>query len=171
MALFGKNNKEDKTVVAPQAPRVKQTPPVKEEPRGSQASRVQQEATYFGKNLKITGNVSGDGDLIILGTFEGDFDLKGKLQIAEPAKIIGTINANDISVKGNIQGTITATEKIQLDQTAKVKGRISSPKISVIEGALFDGEIKMSDQSRKPWKPPVPEPKEHSTIPPVLEKK
>jgi len=69
MALFGKT-KEDKTVVAsPQAPRVKPAPPVKEEPRESQGPRVQQEATYFGKNLQITGNVSGDGDLIILGAF------------------------------------------------------------------------------------------------------
>jgi len=97
--------------------------------------------------------------------------LKGKLQIAEPAKIVGTVNANDITVKGNIQGTITATEKIQLDQTANVKGRISSPKISVIEGALFDGEIKMSGQSRKAWKPPVPDPKENSSGLPILEKK
>jgi cytoskeletal protein CcmA (bactofilin family) len=125
MGLFGKKKEEKQAA----APRVSGGP---------------KETTYFGKNIEITGNVSGDGDLIILGALEGEFDLKGKLQVAEPARITGTIKANDISIKGSIQGTITAVEKVHLDPTAKVKGHINSPKISVLEGARFDGEINMS---------------------------
>jgi cytoskeletal protein CcmA (bactofilin family) len=113
----------------------------------------QKEATYFGKNLKITGNVSGDGDLIILGSLEGEFDLKGKLQVAEPAHIIGTVKANEINVKGNIQGNITALEKIHLDPTARINGQITTPKLSVTEGASFNGEVKMSSRSH-----PAPSP-------------
>jgi cytoskeletal protein CcmA (bactofilin family) len=125
MGLFGKKKETVKTA----------TP---------QPSSGPKETTYFGKNLKVTGNVFGSGDLIILGSLDGEFDLKGKLQIAEPADITGTVKAGDISVKGSVQGTITAVERVHLDTTARVQGRINSPKISVTEGARFDGDINMS---------------------------
>ena len=125
MGLFGKKKETVKTA----------TP---------QPTSGPKETTYFGKNLKVTGNVFGSGDLIILGSLEGEFDLKGKLQIAEPADITGTVKAGDISVKGSVRGTITAVEKVHLDTTARVQGRINSPKISVTEGARFDGDINMS---------------------------
>lgn len=133
MSLFGKTKDEVKAV----------TP---------KATGAQKEAAYFGKNLKIKGNVSGGGDLIILGELEGEFDLNGKLQVAEHASINGNVKANDIIVKGNIQGTLSAVGKIQLDAMAKVKGHLNCSKISVMEGALIDGEINMSGQSaQKPF--------------------
>ncbi len=142
MGLFSKNKEEKKPVASPPPP----SPPT---PAGKK------EATYFGKNLKIAGNVSGDGDIIILGALEGEFNLKGTLQVAEPANITGTVKANDITVKGSIEGTITAVDKIHLDPTAKIKGHINSPKISVMEGALFDGEIKMSGQPARAAYSPI----------------
>ena len=131
MGLFGKKKEAAKTA-APQP------------------SSGPKEKTYFGKNLKVTGNVFGSGDLIILGSLDGEFDLKGKLQIAEPANITGTVKAADISVKGSIQGTITAVEKVHLDPTARVQGQINSPKISMMEGARFDGDINMSGKKSQP---------------------
>jgi cytoskeletal protein CcmA (bactofilin family) len=164
MALFGKKKEEEKVVVP-------KPPPVKSSTKREAPKEAPKEATYFGKNIKITGKVSGNGDLIILGEFEGEFDVKGKLQIAEPAKINGTVKANDIQVKGNIQGTVTATEKIHLDSTAKVQGQVNSPRISVMEGALFDGEIKMSGPSQKAWAAPVSETTAKPSVPVASEKK
>jgi len=114
------------------------------------------EATYFGKNLKITGNVSGTGDLIILGTLEGEFDLKGKIQVAEPAEITGTVKADDVTVKGSVKGTITAAGKVHLDPAARVEGKINSPRISILDGARFDGEMSMrGPEAQKPFSPPA----------------
>lgn len=130
MSLFGKSKDEVKAVTL-------------------EASGGQKEATYFGKKLKIKGNVSGGGDLIILGELEGEFDINGKLQVAEQANITGNVKADNITVKGNIQGTLSAVGKIHLDPMAKVKGHLNCQKISVMEGALIDGEIKMSGQSAR----------------------
>ena len=154
MALFGKKPEEQKPT-KPQIPSAKapsEKAPKAKSPAGKVSSGPK-EATYFGKNLKITGNVSGDGDLIILGKLEGEFNLKGKLQVAEPAEIIGSVKANDVTVKGNIKGNITAVQKVHLDPTARVNGQIASPKLSVLEGACFDGEIKMSTQGQETLKP------------------
>ena len=147
MALFSKKPEEQKPaksqIPSAKAPGAK-APKAKVSP--AKVPSGPKEATYFGKNLKITGNVSGDGDLIILGKLEGEFDLKGKIQVAEPAEIIGSVKANDVTVKGNIKGNIAAVQKVHLDPTARVNGQISSPKLSVMEGARFDGEVKMSAQ-------------------------
>ena len=142
MALFSKKPEEQKPV-KPQIPSAN-VPKAKVTP--AKIPSGPKEVTYFGKNLKITGNVSGDGDLIILGKLEGEFNLKGKIQVAEPAEIIGSVKANDVTVKGNIKGNIIAAQKVHLDPTARVNGQIASPKLSVQDGACFDGEIKMSAQ-------------------------
>ncbi len=134
MSLFGKKKETAKTTA----------------PQQSNESR---ETTYFGQNLKVTGNVFGSGDLVILGSLDGEFDLKGKLQVAEPANITGTVKAGHVSVKGTIQGTITAIEKVHLDPTARVQGQINSPKISMMEGARFDGDINMSAKKPQPQHP------------------
>lgn len=137
MVLFGKKKKEPKSAL-PQTP------------------VSQNETTYFGKNLQIKGRVSGNGNLIILGTLDGEFNLKGRLKIAQPAKIKGEIKADAISVNGNVKGSLIGNERVHLEQTARIEGRIHTPKLSIDEGAFFDGEINMSGIATKPEKAPDP---------------
>ena len=133
MPLFGKKKKESKSV-------------------RQRAAMAQNETTYFGKNLQIKGRVSGNGNIIILGTLDGEFRLKGRLKIAQPAKIKGDVNADVISVDGNVHGSLTAQDSVHLEQTARIEGRIHTPKLSIMEGAIFDGEIHMDVQAPKPAK-------------------
>ena len=147
MGFFGKKDNE----IKPPAASVAAAPAV--------APKIQkkdpaQDTTYFGKNLQIKGNVSGEGSLIILGSFEGQFDLKGRLQVAQGARIKGDIKATDIYVNGEIDGAITASEKVHLDTTARIKGGIATPRLSVLEGAKFDGELQMSNQVTRTTRPP-----------------
>ncbi len=134
MPLFGKKKKENKS----------QRP---------DTALSQKETTYFGKNLKIKGRVSGNGNIIILGALNGEFNLKGRVKIAQPAKIRGQVKADIISVNGNVQGSLVAQERVHLDQTARIEGQINTPSLSIWEGAFFDGEITMSGRSPQPSEP------------------
>jgi cytoskeletal protein CcmA (bactofilin family) len=134
MPLFGKKKKENQS-------------------ERSQTASSQNETSYFGKNLMIKGRVSGNGNIIILGALNGEFDLKGRVKIAEPAKIKGEVKADVISVNGSVQGSLAAKERIHLDQTARIEGQIITPRLSISEGASFDGEITMSDRSSKLSRP------------------
>jgi cytoskeletal protein CcmA (bactofilin family) len=109
----------------------------------------QNETSYFGKNLMIKGRVAGNGDIIILGGLEGEFDLSGRVKIAQPAKIKGEVKADVISVNGNVEGKLAATQRLHLDQTARVEGQITTPKLSITEGASFNGEVTMSGRVTK----------------------
>jgi cytoskeletal protein CcmA (bactofilin family) len=136
MPLFGKTKKENK-------------------PQRRDTDVSQKETTYFGKNLKIKGRVSGNGNIIILGALDGEFNLKGRVKIAQPAKIKGEVKADVISVNGNVRGSLVAHERIHLDQTARIEGQINTPSLSITEGASFDGEITMSGRSPQASKPAV----------------
>ena len=153
MGLFGKKDQEERPPAAP-------APTVQKVAAKIQKKDATQDTTYFGKNLKIKGNVSGEGSLIILGSFEGEFDLKGRLKVAQGARIKGDIKASDIYVNGAIEGSITASEKVHLDSTARISGGIATPRISVLEGARFDGEIQMSNRASQTPKPVSPGPKQ-----------
>jgi cytoskeletal protein CcmA (bactofilin family) len=149
MAIFGKKPEEEKTpektpertLEKPFEKTFEKTPVAPPSRAGARPAE-----TLFGKNLSIKGNVSGDGDVTILGSFEGEFDIKGKLTVADQARIIGNVKARVISVNGTVQGTLKALDNLKLDQTAKVNGQVITPRISITEGALLDGEVKMSSK-------------------------
>ncbi len=84
-----------------------------------------------------------------MGGFDGEFNLRGRVKIAQPAKIKGEVRADVISVNGNVQGKLAAQQRLHLDQTARIEGQISTPKLSIAEGASFNGEISMSGNVTK----------------------
>lgn len=101
--------------------------------------------TYLGKNLNIKGNISGHDDIQIDGKFEGNLKLKGRLDIQQSARIKGSAVAKTIYLKGTVEGKLAAGSKMFIDHTARIKGKIFTPVISVVEGAQFNGEVKMVD--------------------------
>ena len=173
MTLFGKKEKEEEASVADAPATPKST--FQSTPRNTSKSvpedRTEDSTTFFGKNLKITGNVSGEGNMIILGSFEGEFNLKGQLKIAQGARVKGNFNAASIAINGNVEGNLTATEKIHMDNTARINGRIVTPKISILDGAVFDGEMQMGKRSARASRPAAAEPPQTSTASTAAEKK
>ena len=165
MTLFGKKEKEEAATVADNPPVAKNTfqRNLGKPSKSNAENRAVESTTLFGKNLKITGNVSGEGNMIIQGDFEGEFNLKGQLKVAQGASAKGNFNATSIAVNGNVEGTLTATEKIHMDNTAKINGRIVTPKVSILDGAVFDGEMQMGKKSSQASKPDAAKPPETST--------
>jgi cytoskeletal protein CcmA (bactofilin family) len=174
MALFGKKQPEG-NAPGVQAPQIKRDIPKEQKkimPKGTANARAKdtaKETTYLGKNLTINGNISGEGSLIILGKFEGEFDLKGHLKITQGAVIKGNIKATGVSINGNVNGTVVASERILLDTTASMKGRLVTPKISIQDGAVFDGELQMSRNPEQAPKAATPETKQPPNAPAVSE--
>lgn len=101
--------------------------------------------SYFGRYMDIIGTVSGADGIIIMGPVNGVFDLTGELQIGGTSKISGELKAESISAGGFVEGTLLASKRIHLDTTANIKGIIVTPRLSVMDGAVFDGEVRMSN--------------------------
>ena len=173
MSLFGKKDKEEaaSAVDSPAAPKSGFQSTADNTSQAAPVERVEDMTTCFGKNLTIAGNVSGEGNLIVMGSFEGDFDLKGQLKVTQGARVTGNLKATSIAVNGNVEGNITATEKVHLDNTAKITGRMVTPKISILDGAVFDGEMQMGKRPAETSKPAAAKPPQASAASNEPEKK
>ena len=100
--------------------------------------------TFIAASTKIVGTVTGQGPYVFCGTVEGDCDINGPLTLAEGGRWKGTLKANDVVVAGIVEGDVVARQRVEIAGTARVTGSLSGNSIAVAEGAVIEGEIKVT---------------------------
>lgn len=100
--------------------------------------------TYIAPATRIVGTIAGQGAYFFSGTVEGDCDVVGSLTLAEGGQWKGSIKADDIVVGGIVEGDVVGREKIEVAATARVTGSVSGKSIAVAEGAIIQGDIKVT---------------------------
>ena len=84
-------------------------------------------------------------NLRINGSFEGKLETCGNLTIGENANVKADIKGDKIIIAGKITGNLIATESVSLIAPAVVLGNVQTPVLSIGEGAVIDGQLKMLD--------------------------
>ncbi len=103
-----------------------------------------EKASSLGPTFLCTGQISGQEDLLIKGTFKGTIRLKNSsLFIDRSAHVEADIMAVNVMLSGDLTGNIQATGKVFLSAEARMKGDIMAAKVSVQDGAQFRGAIRM----------------------------
>ena len=82
-------------------------------------------------------------NLRINGSFEGKLETCGHLTIGENANVRADIQGDKIIIAGKVTGNLSATESISLIPPAVVQGNIQTPTLSIAEGAILDGQLRM----------------------------
>lgn len=82
-------------------------------------------------------------NLRINGRFEGTLHTKGNLMIGEHAVVDADIYGDSIVIAGKVNGNICAVKDLKLIAPAHVVGEVNTPVLSVAEGAVIDGTIRM----------------------------
>ncbi len=78
---------------------------------------------------KVTGRVASDDGTLIVSS-------GGRVE-AEVSVVVAKIS-------GEVAGDITASERVELGRTARVSGNIQTPALVVEDGAIFEGNCRMS---------------------------
>lgn len=99
--------------------------------------------TVIGPSVKVEGNFSSDGDVIIEGQLTGTLKTTKNVKIGEQAKIKADVEAANIFQAGEIKGNVKVSEKLQLKSTAKILGNVETSILSVEEGGLLNGKCQM----------------------------
>jgi cytoskeletal protein CcmA (bactofilin family) len=97
--------------------------------------------TTLQAETRITGTVSGPGDLFLEGRVDGDITLDGLLFVGEKAAVQGKIAVGNMVLAGQVQGQVVVREKIEIRESARLKGNVVCMKIAIAEGAFMDGEV------------------------------
>jgi cytoskeletal protein CcmA (bactofilin family) len=101
-------------------------------------------ATYVAASTKIVGSITGKGAYVFCGTVEGDCDIDGPLTLAKGGQWKGTMKASDIVVAGTVEGDVVAKQRVEVAGTARIAGSLAGHSIAVAEGAIIEGEIKVT---------------------------
>jgi cytoskeletal protein CcmA (bactofilin family) len=97
----------------------------------------------LGKTLTFKGELSADEDLILFGRVEGTIKHSESLTVGSGGVVIGDVRARVITVKGTVEGDLEATDSIVVSSTGNVIGDLEAPRVSVIDGATFNGNVRM----------------------------
>jgi cytoskeletal protein CcmA (bactofilin family) len=100
--------------------------------------------TYIASGSKISGNLSGEGAYVFCGVVEGDCQIKGPVTLAEGGRWKGTLRATDVVIAGTVDGDVVAVNRVEIAGTARVAGSLAGASIAVAEGAVIEGEIKVT---------------------------
>ena len=112
----------------------------------------------LGRTITIKGEISGQDDLFLDGTFEGKIHIaEGSFTAGPNARVNAEIDAREIIVRGEVIGALKARERVQVWSTGKVTGPIETRGIVIEDGAYFKGNIDIV-RSDRPAAPPAPKP-------------
>lgn len=106
--------------------------------------------TYIGSGSKIIGTLSGEGAYVFCGVVEGDCAIKGPVTLAEGGHWTGTLKATDVVIAGTVDGDVVAEGRVEIAGTARIAGSLSGLSIAVAEGAVIEGEIKVTSGGTSP---------------------
>ena len=142
MGIFGKSESrppealpEKPTASAP-APAPVPSPtllPPAAAPRGS----------VIGPRARLKGDITGDDDVVVEGTVEGQVRISRELRVAAGGRVLASVHAASVVVSGEVVGDCTATQRIELQATGRLTGDIRAPRIAIAEGASFKGKSEM----------------------------
>ena len=91
-------------------------------------------------NLRISGDLDGDGDLQIEGRVDGNIRCE-TLTVGETGNVEGKVVANSLRLLGTIKGSVRA-RVISMMKSAKMIGDVTHERIEIQAGAMVDGLFK-----------------------------
>src|SRR5689334_24772623 len=97
--------------------------------------------TVVGRSTRVHGRLSGDGDVRVEGSVEGDITLRGSLTIHEGGRATSNVDAVDVTIGCELEGDIRAGGAVRLEAGSRVRGDITCDAVAIDEGAEFAGAL------------------------------
>ena len=104
-------------------------------------------------DVKMKGSVVSQGEVQVDGSIEGDIRASS-LTIGTTGAVNGEVVAETVIVRGSVKGTVRG-KKVQLCTGAKVEGDITHASLSIEPNAIFEGQVR---HSQDPLSPPPAKP-------------
>lgn len=98
----------------------------------------------IGANIRFTGEISGDEDLVIEGKIDGAVRFpRNDVLIKSSAEVMGDIDGKSVRVEGLVTKDIRGTESVLIAKSGRMLGNIAAPRVMLEDGATFKGTIDM----------------------------
>jgi len=99
------------------------------------------DGAMMGSRLAFRGEVAGEGDFRILGKFDGEINVTGRVYVGEGAQVDANINAAAIVIGGTVRGNLSASTRVEILPSGVLTGSLRTGSLSAADGASVKGEI------------------------------
>jgi cytoskeletal protein CcmA (bactofilin family) len=99
---------------------------------------------FIDEGTEIEGKYSFSGVVMLNGKLSGEIASSESLIVGEKGVIHASIRAGSVVVSGEVVGNIVASDRIELRNASRVTGNLEAPVIVVDEGAVFEGQCRMT---------------------------
>lgn len=100
--------------------------------------------TFIEEGSEIEGKFTFSGTVMVNGRLRGEIISNDSLIIGEKGVINANIRAGTIQIDGEVVGDVSASDRIELRQHCRVYGDMNAPVVIIAEGALFEGQCRMT---------------------------
>jgi cytoskeletal protein CcmA (bactofilin family) len=100
---------------------------------------------FMGTGIELKGEVQFKDLMRIDGHFNGKINSEGgRLIVSNNGTIDADVRVAVAQIHGTVNGNIVASKKIEMGRTSKVIGNIETPELTIEQGAVFDGDCRMT---------------------------
>lgn len=127
--------------------------PASESPPRATAQAPQADPAVIGTGLLVSGELSGNEDVVVAGRFKGKISLpKNSLMVSNGGHVEADVSANAVQIEGRMAGDIHCDDKVTITATGQMEGTIVAPRVILVDGARFKGSIDMDPpaETKKP---------------------
>jgi cytoskeletal protein CcmA (bactofilin family) len=116
----------------------------------SPVSTPKEGATVIARGVKLEGDFTSKGDVVIDGEVHGKVTAAGKLTVGSESVIHADITADATTISGTVKGNVTVKGQIILHATANLTGDLVGERIMVESGATLHGQVQIGPKASTP---------------------
>jgi cytoskeletal protein CcmA (bactofilin family) len=102
---------------------------------------------FLDRGSSFRGELEFEDTMRIDGRFNGKITSKNELIVGESATIEGDLHVGRIAISGTVIGKVVADQKVEIHRSGRVYSDIETPTLIIEEGAVFQGNCMMGEQS------------------------
>lgn len=104
----------------------------------------------IGEHTFFDGTYRSENSVRIRGTAQGEIECAKAVFIEDQAKVSAKVTAASITVAGEVNGELHCSGRVEIRPTGRVTGTINAGVLVMLEGAFFDGNLRMRPTSESP---------------------
>jgi len=101
---------------------------------------------FIDQGSSFEGRLSFKDTVRIDGHFSGQISSENTLVVGETGVIEADVHSEIVIVSGTVAGDIVAGKKVVMHKTGRIDGNVQTPSLIMEEGAVLNGQVKMSDK-------------------------
>ncbi|MFZ2803872.1 MAG: polymer-forming cytoskeletal protein [Patescibacteria group bacterium] len=110
-------------------------------PDTSSSSMPDANSTIIARGVKVEGEFTSQGNVVIDGEVHGHVKTTGLLTVGSEAKLKADVTAEAAVVAGSVEGNLTVKNRLELKSSAKITGDIACETAVIEAGAIVNGKV------------------------------